>query len=371
LKTAIVSVINDLATDRRVDKTCMCLVKLGFEVKLTGRKKRDSITLPGRDYQMHRMKLIFEKGPLFYAEFNIRLFIYLFFHRANLLISNDLDTLLPNYLISKIKNIPLVYDSHEYFTETPELVNRKFVKAFWKFLERNLMPRIIDTITVNDSIAGLYHARYGISPFVVRNIPPSVKKFNKKTRKELHLPENKKIVVLQGSGINIQRGAEELVKSAQYLQNTMILIIGGGDVLPDLKRMCAEMDLADRIMFIPKVPFEELMQYTANADIGITIDKDTNINYHFSLPNKLFDYIHAGIPVLASRLPEIERIIVKYNIGDFISSHDPVHIAERIGKMLANPEKLEIWKENLKFAAIELNWEEEEKKLVEVLKKYA
>ena len=371
MKKAIISVTNDLATDRRVDKTCRTLVKLGFDVMLVGRRQRGSMKIQPRNYKTRRMFLIFEKGPLFYAEFNTRLFFFLLFHRVHLLVSNDLDTLLPNWLISRFKKATLVYDSHEYYTSTPELVNRPFVQNFWKRIERKIFPKLKDVITVNNSIAKLYENEYGVKLHVVRNIPPAIEIKDSITRKDLELPEDKKIILLQGAGINIQRGAEEAVQAMQYLDDIILLIIGSGDIINFLKDIVNDLNLGEKVFFIPKQPFERLYHYTKCADIGITIDKDTNINYRFSLPNKLFDYIHAGIPILASRLVEIQNIIEKYNIGELIDSHDPEHIASKVKYMFENTDRLKLWKQNTINAAKELCWEEEEKILIMIYEKYA
>lgn len=371
MKKVIVSVINDLATDQRVDKTCTLLTDLGFDVSLVGRVKKGSPSLVRRNYKMHRMRLIFEKGPLFYAEFNLRLFFYLLFHKFDLLVSNDLDTLLPNFLSHRIKRRPLVYDSHELFTETPEVINRPFVKNTWLKIETSIFPKLNDVITVSDSIADIFEKKYNIPVRVVRNVPPLRNFEYKKSRKELDLPENKKILILQGAGINIQRGAEELIESLKFLNNYILLIIGGGDVIQDLKELSVKMNLTEKVRFIPRVPIEELYQYSMNSDLGISIDKDTNLNYRFSLPNKLFDYIHSGIPVLVSPLVEVSKIVNNYQIGVIIKNHEPQQIAKKIKEALSDEKQLEQWKENLNFARDKLNWDTEKKILENIYRKYA
>ncbi len=369
-KRIIVSVINDLVTDQRVHKTCLTLSEMGFDLILVGRKLADSLPMDTRPYACHRMKLLFTKGPLFYAEFNIRLFFYLLFHRFDLLTANDLDTLLPNYLMSKIKHKPLVYDSHEYFTEVPELVNRPGVQKIWKRIEKWIFPKLKDVFTVNQSIAGLFEKEYGVKPKVVRNIP--FKKIIKtdKTREDLNLPADQFILILQGSGINIHRGSEEMVEAMKYIDGAVLLIVGGGDVIEKLKEMALHPDIKGKVVFKPRQPYNSLMQYTANADMGLTLDKDTNLNYRYSLPNKIFDYIQAGIPVLASNLPEIRKIIEKYEIGDFIPNHEPVEIAKKVLEIMKDTAQLNNWKRNLTFAADDLTWEKESEIIKQVYSKY-
>jgi len=370
-KRVILSVINDLVTDQRVDRTAGVLTELGFEVLLVGRRKFDSPAMPVRKYETFRMRLLFEKGPLFYAEYNTRLFFLLLSRPAELLVSNDLDTLLPNYLVHKLKRMPLVYDSHEYFTATPELVNRPNVQRIWKWIEKSIVPKLKDCITVNASIAGLFEKEYKIPFRVVRNIPNAPAHTLTPSREELNLPADKKIVLLQGSGINIQRGAEEAVEAMQYLDNVLLLIVGGGDVLPLLKQKVNELNLQEKVKFVSRQTPENLAGYTRNADLGLTIDKDTNINYRFSLPNKLFDYIHAGVPVLATPLVELKNIIQQYNIGAFIENHDPVHIASTIKNLLEDENRLAEYKTNTAKAAADLNWETEKKVLFEIFSPYA
>jgi len=365
-KTAIVSVINDISTDQRVDRTCRTLTKLGFEVLLVGRKLKDSQPISGRPYKTFRMRLMFTKGPLFYAEYNIRLFFFLLFKSATLLVSNDLDTLTANFFVNKIKKNKLVYDSHEYFTGVPELVNRQKVQKIWKNIEQHIFPKLKTIITVNDSIAKLFAEEYKKEINVIRNVSLFRKVIPAVSPEKIGLPTDKKFIVLQGAGINIQRGAEEAVAAMQYIDDAILLVIGGGDVLQILKNSVQQFHLEQKVIFIPKMPIDKLFDYTRLAQIGLTLDKDTNINYRFSLPNKLFDYIQARIPVLASPLPELKKIIEQYQIGMMIENHDPKHIAEKIKIMLADVNQKKIWKENLNFAATELCWENEEKKLIEI-----
>jgi glycosyltransferase involved in cell wall biosynthesis len=368
-KTAIVCVTNDLSTDQRVHKTCMTLQKCGYWVIETGRLLPGSLPLE-RSYFTLRRKLWFHRGPQFYAEFNIRLFLYLMTKEVDLIFANDLDTLPAAYLAAKLRNKRLIYDTHEYYTETPELVNRPLVQSIWKKIEACIFPKLTDILTVNKSIAKLYSDKYNKTVHVSRNIPLTFVPERLKTRKELDLPENKRILILQGTGINIQRGAEEMVLAMQYLENEVLLIVGSGDVFPTLKKMAEQHKVQDKVIFKSRMPFAELRQYTMNSDLGLAIDKDTNLNYHFSLPNKLFDYIHSGIPTLSSGLVELKQIIDQYDIGYYIQNHDPVHIAKVIKEIFADEVRYNTVKHNTAKAKEELCWEKEEKVLISIIENH-
>jgi len=367
-KTAIVCVTNDLSTDQRVHKTCMTLQKCGYWVKETGRLLPESLPLE-RPYFTVRKKLWFRKGPQFYAEFNIRLFLYLMSSKVDLIFANDLDTLPAAFLAATLRGKRIIYDTHEYFTETPELVNRKLTQTIWKKLEEYFFPKLTDILTVNSSIAKLYGDKYNKMIAVSRNIPPTFAPERLKSRLKLGLPEDKHILILQGTGINVERGAEEAVMAMQYLDNSVLLVVGSGDVFPTLHTMIKKYSLQEKVIFKPKMPFTELRQYTMNSDLGLAIDKDTNLNYHFSLPNKLFDYIHSGIPTLSSGLIELKQIIDKYDIGYYIQNHDPKHIASVISDIFSDESRYNTVKNNTLKAKEELCWENEEKVLIGVINK--
>ena len=361
---AIVSVTNDLYTDNRVNKVCLFLMEQGYEVLLVGRQKKDSLQLPERSYKTKRIKLLFEKGALFYAAFNIRLFLFLLFKRCDLLVSNDLDTLAANYTASKFKpGTRLVYDSHEYFTEVPELINRPRIKKIWEGIEGWIFPKLKTVYTVNDSIAKLYREKYKKELFVVRNVSPKWNGNATLRKTELGIAENQFVVILQGAGINIDRGAEEAVEAMRSLPNVVLLIVGDGDVVPELKKYVETNQLVERVKFIGKKPYSEMMQYTALADVGLTLDKPSNLNYRFSLPNKVFDYLHATTPVICTDLPEVAGLIRKYDAGIVLSELTTDKLITAIQFLQNNPEKLSRLKQNCILAATHECWEEEVKVL--------
>jgi glycosyltransferase involved in cell wall biosynthesis len=368
-KHIYISVTNDLVTDQRVHKVCETISANFPEYKITliGRLKKDSKPVNQRAYNVHRISLRFEKGFNFYAEYNLRLFLYLLFKPRGVYFSNDLDTLLPNFLLSKIKGGTLIYDSHEYFTEVPELLGRKRVRAIWLRIESYILPKLKTMFTVNETLARIYSEKYHIPVHVVRNVPNLVGYINNENvvnvREKYGIAPTDFLLIYQGA-VNKDRGLEELIEAFNFLPEAYhLLIIGSGDVYQTLLEKTMELKLK-QLHFLGQIPFSELAAYTLQADLGVSLEKSTNLNYRYALPNKVFDYIAAGIPILVSPLKELCAILDKHDVGKTLPTHEPKVIAETIKTVFSDEVQLQHWKANTVKARGEYCWEKEEKKLV-------
>lgn len=365
----ISAVISDLVTDQRVHRAALSLHEAGYPVLLVGRQRKASLPLDQRPYAVRRFRLWWEKGPLFYAAFNLRLFLFLLTKKADILLANDLDTLPAVWLAAFIKGSKVVYDSHELFCEVPELTHRPRTRNIWKRIERFLLPKLRNAYTVNESIASIYRKEYGVDFKVVRNVPLRLpaQAIPALTRADLQWPGDRRVLVFQGTGINVDRGAEEAIRAMEFLDDILLVFVGGGDVYEQLRLEVSSKGLSDRVIFLPRQRPETLRAITRLADVGLSLDKDTNLNYRYSLPNKLFDYIQAGIPVIATSIPEVQRIVEQYRVGAIVSDLRPEVLAGFIRDTFSDPGRIRTWKENAQLAADELNWDQEKTRLLDII----
>ena len=369
---AIVSVTNDLTTDQRVHRTCIALSKAGYEVLLVGRLRKNSLKLARRSYSMHRMKLSFDKGPLFYANYNLRLFFFVMHRPTDLIVSNDLDTLAGCYTALRWKKFfgkktRLLHDCHEYFRGVPELVGRKLTTRIWKTIEDHIFPGLNAVIAVNQSIARLYEQEYSLPVTVIRNVPFRREPGEAADKTKYGIEPGQKVILYQGA-VNVDRGLEEAIQAMKFIRTDAKLVIAGtGDVFDRIRQFAADQKVGGKVVFVGQVPFQELYPITLMADLGLSIEKDVSLNYHYALPNKFMDYIQAGVPVLISPFPEMKAVVDKYFIGETIQNHDPGYLAGRFDAMLMNTERMELYRQNLVRAAEDLCWENEEKILSGVL----
>ena len=279
------------------------------------------------------------------------------------MVSNDLDTLPANYLISIIRRKTLVYDSHELYTEVPELIGRKRIQNIWRKIEKNILPKIKYCYTVSPSIARYYNELYHIKMVVIRNLPVRNRSHSLPDRK-IELPK-KKIIIYQGS-VNLGRGLEKMIRAMNFIDDSLFVIVGDGDVKQQLELLVNNEKLTDKVLFTGRLAFSQIRQYTIQASLGVSLEENLGLNYYYSLPNKVFDYIQSGIPVLTSDFPEVSNIVHTYNIGATTQLSDPAALAEVIKDMLTNENKIKIWKTNLDKAAKELCWEIEEQNLLSI-----
>jgi len=357
-KQIFVAVTNDISTDYRVHKIATYLQEKNFSVTVYGRVLPNTIDV-SRSYHIHRKKHLFNHNFLFYAEYNVRLFFFLFFKKFDCILANDLDTLPACFWVSKLKNIDLVYDSHELFSEGPELQGRKFVQGFWRKMEDYFLPRIEKSYTVSDSISHFYHHKYENSMGVIRNVP-----FKKDTVivEEVAFPTDRKTILYQGV-LNPGRGLKPMIKALKFIENLDLVIIGYGKVEQELKDFVALEKMNHRVHFLGRISREKLANYTKIATLGMVLEEPLGMSFEFSLPNKLFDYIHAELPIIAGNLVEIAKIINTYKVGLIVEDYSPKKIAATINTILKNSDLISEIKENQRKAKEILCWEEEVKKL--------
>jgi len=369
-KRIAVLVSNDLNHDQRVLKTCATLEAEGWTPVLIGRQMPESKPL-NVPFEVRRLQLPFQRGAGFYAALQIGLLRALFRTDINAIWANDLDTLLPAFLVARAKRLPLVYDSHEYFTEAAGLTGRPLQRGIWLMVERAIFPRLKAVITVNEGIADAYHERYpharGGRPFVVRNMPrkrsePTPSSTHWKER--LGVPANAPLLIVQGAYLDKDRGVVQAVNALSEQPSWHLVVVGAGEEWEWARNQADKFN--GRLVVLPKMPFDELCSLTASADVGLSLDQGVHGNYLMSLPNKLFDYIHAGIPVVATPMPEVARVVDAWKIGAVVKDSTPAGVAAGVAAVLAHPR--DHWKAQCDQAALALHWGVEEEQIGNALR---
>jgi len=330
-KKIFVAVTNDISTDQRVHKVSNYLFSKGFDVLVYGRILPTTFSVK-RKYTIKRKKHFFNYNFLFYAEYNFRLFFKLLFYKCDYILANDLDTLPACFVASKFKKTELIYDSHELFSEGPELQGRNLVKCFWHLLERFFLPKIKKSYTVSQSIADFYNRKHNANFGVVRNVPLLKREIIKV---EAKFPTDNKTVLYQGV-LNPGRGIKPMIEALHFLKDIDLVIIGYGKVENELRQFVKDEMLENRVHFLGRIPQEELPNYTKLATIGMVLEEPLGLSFEYSLPNKLFDYIHSGLPIICGSLPEIKKVVETYKVGVVVEDYAPETIAEKIQELVDN-----------------------------------
>lgn len=285
-----------------------CLSNAGYEILLVGRVLPNSIPLKQMSFQQKRLTCWFQKGKLFYLEFQIRLFFYLLFMPKSNLVAVDLDTLLPNFIVSKIKGAKLVHDAHEYFVEVPEVTNRPLTRFFWDAIGKACIEHCQLVYTVGEELAIELSQRYGITFETIRNLP-----FLNEEIIEVNSNSDLPIILYQGA-LNEGRALENLIL-AMHQVPANLWIAGEGDLSQTLRNLVVEEQLTSKVKFLGFVAPDALRNITKQAYIAYNLLESKGLSYQFSLANKFFDYIHAEVPQLCANFISYQRINEKYKVA--------------------------------------------------------
>lgn len=292
------------------------------------------------------------------------LLVHMVRYGASVVHSHDVNTLPTAWLASRISRARLVYDAHEIST------SREGYDSFRRLVgmvEKRLMPAADGTITTTDARAKYFARAYHVTrPTVLQNRPRLTRCApTNRIREELGLAEQWPIVIYQG-GLQQGRGLEKLIRVAAKVPDAYFVLIGGGRLAHSLSQLIEELDLQDRVHIIPTVPLAELPSYTASADIGVQPIENTCLNHYTTDSNKLFEYLIAGLPVVATDFPEIRRIVRRHDVGVLVSSDDPTGLAHALNVLVSDANLREAYAQNARSTAVTLNWEEQESRLVDL-----
>lgn len=355
LKHIVFTVTNDLSYDQRMQRICTALANAGYNILLVGRKLHNSIALKQEKFQQKRLRCFFNKSFLFYAEYNIRLFYFLLFVKIDVVCAIDLDTILPCYFISILKRKKRVYDAHELFTEMKEVITRPSIKKIWLRIENFSVPKFKYGYTVSYSIADEFRTRYNVDYAVIRNLP---------YKKSVHVVNqpSEKVLLYQGA-INEARGLENLVIAMKNV-DAVLLMYGDGNIFEKIKKLIEANQLKEKILLKGKVSPEQLVLITSNAYVGINLVEPQGLNQLYSLANKFFDYIQAGIPQLTMNFPEYKKVNNEYEVAVLINTTEVNEITSALNLLLNNAVLYERLKNNCMRAGEVFVWQEEEKRLL-------
>ncbi len=354
MRRLVFTVTNELTYDQRMIRICTSLAAGGYSVTLVGFKRRGSATPPPQPFSQKRLPCFFQKGKGFYIEFNVRLFLYLLFKRADLICSIDLDTILPGLWASRIKHIPRVYDAHELFCEMKEVVTRPRISRFWKKIERSSVPRFKHGYTVNEAIAKEFERMYGVQYEVIRNIS---------LLHPLTIPPKPEKYILYQGAVNEGRSFETLIPAMKWVP-VPLHIYGDGNFMEQARKLVKQYGLEQKVFFKGKLPPGQLCLITERAWIGLTLFENNGQSNYFSLANRFFDYMHAGVPQLCVDYPVYKEINNKHQIAVLISDLSPEAIAQGLNSLLNDQPLYDLLQRNCLAARELMNWQEEEKRLL-------
>ena len=362
--------INPINYERRIINQARTALSAGNRVVIiTIGRKREPATEETPFGSLYRIRSPFiSGGPLKFLHFNFRLFFLLRRIQADILHVHDLWVLPASTIAARISKIKLVYDAHEYYAGLEYFNHHSIRKYLWLFAEARFIRHADILLTVSEPLAQKYRKRYPEIPEcrVIRNLPKLEIPSRDLARPLPRLCE--KMLVYHGH-LKPGRGLFNLIRALALTPDTGLVIIGGGELHAQVQRLISELKLSDRIILQDYIDLSALISTSAQADIGVALFEPTSQNYRYALPNKFFEYIMAGLPVLTSNIETLHEYVQKYDVGRSVDPSDPEKIAGVIREMTGDRDAMEKWRRNSRAAAETLNWDNESVKLQNIYEK--
>ncbi|WP_116105489.1 glycosyltransferase [Lewinella sp. IMCC34191] len=349
-------VINDLSHDQRMDRICTSLQAAGHDVTLVGRLLPGSPPLSDRPYRQHRITCRHHGGKRFYGEYNWKLWRTLRSWEYDVICAVDLDTLVAGTLLHR-RGTKLVYDAHEWFSETPEVAPRPLIRGTWRGIGKALVPRTDARYTVGTELAVALEQDYGVPFGTVRNVPRLT---------DTAIKENTGGVILYQGMLNPGRGLEEAITAMTALPDHHLLIVGSGPEEERLHLLTRELDVTDRVTFAGFHRPDKLAEFTQRAWLGLNLLRADSLSYYYSLANKSLDYVQAGLPSIQMDYPEYRSINDRYGCYALLSELNADALIAQVKHLAENRDAYRQMHQNCLLAAEELCWEREEQKLLSI-----
>lgn len=280
--------------------------------------------------------------------------------RASVYFAEDIYTLPFAFIFGKIRRAKVYYDSRELFGHLAGLKEKRTRQRFWRMVEKFFISKVDHIIVTGKMDAEFIEEKYNVdNTIILRNLPRFYKPLVKADlHTKLGIDKSKKILLYQGVLLR-GRGIEFIYDVLSKLPNYVFLIVGGGEFEEYYKKLATGMGLIEQVYFLGKVKIEDLPEITQAADVGIALVENLSLSYYYALPNKLFEYIMAEVPVIVSNLPQMKEVVEKFNVGIALQPDNKKELLEALEKLDLDKQFYNKLKQNCKIASEELNWEKE------------
>ena len=354
----VFSITGDVRRNSRAIKQLRALASLGIAVDILSLGAPSEDAFLSRDIRVHGMPRPSGGGPLFFWHVRRAFTDAAAKMRARVYHASDLYALRAMRLAAKRHGGRMAYDARELYPHVASTAGRPWARAAWRAIEGRDIGQAAAIFTVSDSIATRLAHTYKLTPPVVLyNAPPTCSvRASPSLRARAGLTSSDVLLLHQGS-IQKGRGCRLLADAMCDVQGAVLVFLGGGPLKEEVRDYVRAARMEQRIRFLDAVPPDSLLPVTAGADVGVTLLEDSCLNHRFALPNKLFEYLMAGLPVLASDLPEIGGIVKRFDVGCVVNPSDRPSLVQALQNVVDNKDLRDAWAANTRSVFETFNWE--------------